>query len=667
MSDANTNLEKYIHTYFIKRNGIDYIPKKDVGYSEVTLTYMPSAAIADKITRIIINNQRNLGNIPFDIYDASGGIGGSTLSFLDNSEVNHVYTYEIVPERRAMEKVNVEAYNMQNKWTSLGEYTGTPKNAVGSVTYFDPPWLPHGTGLDFKKSDYIHENTVYAGHTLEEWLGLLTQCALVVYRLPPGYNLKQVEGWKYDIIDDLHKIKKNVRLIVCTNLSYPKVPGNTKSVTEVKVNQSIYNSTPQTTNESAFSNRNQNQSYQNNNYQNQSYQNNNYQNQSYENNNYQRNNYNQQNQSYQSRNNYQNQQNQLYQPRNNYSQNQQNQSYQPRNNYSQNQSFQNSSPQNNSTRRERYNKNENTRRSQSPEFKPSTNFVPVAAPKLLTTFDIPTSVQQNPVVQPIPNEIVDLSKLKNVEETKEEKDKWAFNLFGFLQSFLSKWISDFGVVQDLTNSINSNFAVWVSAFTTDSYDPFNNYDVLEKLGDTVLKTTFTEYLLNRFKDKVDSGQINEKGISNLVIEYTSKIRQAGLSSTLGLPKYVRINKNLPISVHISEDLFEALYGAIFKTGNNIRQGYGYILAYEMTKYIFDPIDILTAYLYDPAKTFVIQTFSSLGWGNAPKVIKSKNNDKFTFDIYFTEAAYESSRNQCTCQNRYFCSFFRESCRNYCFF
>ena len=39
--------------------------------------------------------------------------------------------------------------------------------------------------------------------------------------------------------------------------------------------------------------------------------------------------------------------------------------------------------------RERYNKNENTKRSQSPEFKPSSNFIPVVAPKLLATFGIP--------------------------------------------------------------------------------------------------------------------------------------------------------------------------------------------------------------------------------------------------------------------------------------
>ena len=53
MSDANTDLEKYINTYFIKRNGIEYTPIKGVGYTPVTLAYMPSAPIADKITKLI--------------------------------------------------------------------------------------------------------------------------------------------------------------------------------------------------------------------------------------------------------------------------------------------------------------------------------------------------------------------------------------------------------------------------------------------------------------------------------------------------------------------------------------------------------------------------------------------------------------------------------------
>ncbi len=647
MSDANTDLEKYINTYFIKRNGIEYTPIKDVGYTPVTLAYMPSAPIADKITKLIIKYQRELGNIPFDIYDASGGIGGSTLSFLDNPEVKHVYTYEIVPERRAMEKVNVEAYNLQNKWTSFAEYTGTPNDAVGSVTYFDPPWLPHSTGLDFKKSDYIQENTEYAGYTLEQWLGKLPQCALVVFRLPPGYRFKPVTGWRIDISDDLHKVKKNVRLIVCVNLSYPKVTGENKiNIEPVVANQSIFNvikpekkkftlfNAPK---ESAYTN-NKNSSYQNNN--NSSYQNNN--NSSYQNNN---------NSSYQNNKNssYQNNSNSSYQNKNN-SYNRNNPSSPlnelpfTSNNNSSSSTYSSSTRQPYASGRERYNKNENTKRSQSPEFKPSSNFIPVVAPKLLATFGIPETVLTTSIVRSIEMEqqiVIDNKDEKiiidNKDETPEQKQKWSDDLKNFLIKFLGSWIESTDIITNLLNE--KNFKTWKLGFTTDSYDPFDNYDVLEKLGDAIMKATFTEYIMDRFEEQIDSGKINERGISNLVIEYTSKIRQAEISSTIGLPNHVRINKNLSVSVHISEDLFESLYGAIFKTGNNIKKGLGYILAYNMTKYIFDPIDILTAYLYDPSKTFVTQTFSSLGWGNSPKIIKSKINDKYTFDIYFTEAAY----------------------------
>ena len=231
----------------------------------------------------------------------------------------------------------------------------------------------------------------------------ITSIALVIFRLPPGYRFKPVTGWRIDISDDLHKVKKNVRLIVCVNLSYPKVTGENKiNIEPVVANQSIFNvikpekkkftlfNAPkklygiQIINSEYYQNNN-NSSYQNNN--NSSYQNNN--NSSYQNNN---------NSSYQNNKNssYQNNSNSSYQNKNCYNRNNPssplNELPFTSNNNSSSSTYSSSTRQPHASGRERYNKNENTKRSQSPEFKPSSNFIPVVAPKLLATFGIPETV-----------------------------------------------------------------------------------------------------------------------------------------------------------------------------------------------------------------------------------------------------------------------------------
>jgi dsRNA-specific ribonuclease len=534
---------------------------------------MPSASIADKITARIVQYERGFNNIPFDIYDASGGIGGSTLSFLDRPEVRHVYTYEIVPERRAMEKVNVEAYNFQNKWTSYAEYTGTPETALGSVTYFDPPWLPENvTGLNFEKSQYIQENTMFAGKLLEDWVRSLTQCSLVVFRVPPGYRFKPVQGWRIDVVDDINPKKRNVRLIFCVNLAYPKtviIKPMVEVKTEVKQPNvvvkplTIYNEVKKE-----------------------------------------------------------------------FIMNEINKSSSVLTGYNGPTGVTGATGQGRSVPFPRQQQHGKARYDANLVAKQQTT--PQALPQLLTNFAMPkqeTATSENKVP------IESVSLLTN-QVSQTETQQWEEKLRNFLIATLSKFSGE--IVGTLIGG--NNWKVWVMAFTEDSFDPVNNYDVLENLGDAVLENAFTDYLMERLESKIDSGEIAENGISNLRLEYLSKPRQSELSNQMGLPQYVRLNKNISVSIHIAEDLFEAFFGALFKTGNNIKKGLGYVLSYNLIKMLFDSIEFSVAYLYDPSKTFVIQTFSSLGWGNSPQTdVKENPSDpsrKYTFSIFLTEAAFK---------------------------
>jgi dsRNA-specific ribonuclease len=217
-----TELEPYLHTFFKTRNGISITAQKGINYEPEELSYMMPFVIADKITNIIVDYEKKINNIPFIFIDLTGGLGSNTLSALDNPNISHVYTYEKVPERQKMLKTNVESFNLQNKWTQLGEFTGIlPEGTNGCAIALDPPWLSGKTGLNYKKEDYIHENAEFAGKKLEEWLPLLKQASIITVRLPPFYVFHEVKGWKIIIYDDLNR-KKNNRLIICLNLLYFK-------------------------------------------------------------------------------------------------------------------------------------------------------------------------------------------------------------------------------------------------------------------------------------------------------------------------------------------------------------------------------------------------------------------------------------------------------------
>jgi dsRNA-specific ribonuclease len=214
------SIEEHLDTYFIPRNGIKFNPIRDLNYTIETLTYMTPASPADKITNLIINIQKTLKNIPFVLYECCAGIGGNTVSFLSRDEISYVHSFERVPQRQTILNTNVNAYALSHKWDLRGEFTGVNNDEKGYVVYFDPPWLPTGiSGLKFDKSQYILKDAMVGQYTIEDWLTHLPNASLVVYRVPPGYNFREVQGWKILVNDELSN-KKNARLVIAINNNY---------------------------------------------------------------------------------------------------------------------------------------------------------------------------------------------------------------------------------------------------------------------------------------------------------------------------------------------------------------------------------------------------------------------------------------------------------------
>lgn len=104
--------------------------------------------------------------------------------------------------------------------------------------------------------------------------------------------------------------------------------------------------------------------------------------------------------------------------------------------------------------------------------------------------------------------------------------------------------------EEVINSIFNDFEskqVWLKAFTSDSYDNTNNYQLLETLGDAILKGHFVEYLIDVLKD-ANSAQITEQ-----LNHHMSGQLQAKLFDQLNLRKFIR--SKTTITFKTVEDVF----------------------------------------------------------------------------------------------------------------
>ena len=149
---------------------------------------------------------------------------------------------------------------------------------------------------------------------------------------------------------------------------------------------------------------------------------------------------------------------------------------------------------------------------------------------------------------------------------------------------------------------------WIVAFTHKSFNrnPESNNEVLEHLGDKVTGLTFDKYLITKFPT------ITESEASELGSAYMSKEFQAETAVNLGLVPWVRILVDR--SKHVREDLFEAIFGALFQIGDNIfTSGAGYVLCYNAIVNLFEGIQIDFRLARGHPKTQVKNIFEKLHW------------------------------------------------------
>ena len=216
---SQKDLTPFVDTFFPERNGTLFKPIEGRNFTKETLTYMCPANIAQRVTDGLLSRVPPPKKIL--IIEVCGGLGGNTCSFLSTEAVGLVISYEKRQDRRLMLKRNVNAYNLGNKCIVTDEeFNGIDLNAAsGCAIYFDPPWLPESIPGDFSsKQDYILEGIVIGSKTLEQWLETYSKTVyMMVFRVPPNYKLKAVDGWKYEIEELITRNGNKGRVYYCIN------------------------------------------------------------------------------------------------------------------------------------------------------------------------------------------------------------------------------------------------------------------------------------------------------------------------------------------------------------------------------------------------------------------------------------------------------------------
>ena len=151
---------------------------------------------ADKLSSIL---KEKYGDI--NIMDATGGIGGNSISFGTN--FTNVITIELNPSRYELLKQNIEDRELKNIVLNCNFMTFINMNY--ELIFIDPPWGGPSYKYESKTKFSINNMSLKEVTTI-----LRNKDKIVVWKLPFNYDLTEFYKFNYQI----HNIKNYLILII---------------------------------------------------------------------------------------------------------------------------------------------------------------------------------------------------------------------------------------------------------------------------------------------------------------------------------------------------------------------------------------------------------------------------------------------------------------------
>lgn len=183
--------------------------------------------------------------------------------------------------------------------------------------------------------------------------------------------------------------------------------------------------------------------------------------------------------------------------------------------------------------------------------------------------------------------------------------------------FLSE-VLGYGLVQEDVSKVLSERAIsiYTNAFTSKEFDPINNYEMFEQLGDISVNKFIVYYMYGRFPQLENPGGVDI--IAKLRIKYASKEQLQLIAGKMGMYAYISASEEEKSTKRkkLLEDVFESFIGAteyiidtmIYENTqcdlgpkfaiyykNNKFIGVGYNIVFRILQHLFDQIDIRLDY------------------------------------------------------------------------
>lgn len=581
---------------FPVRNGMKPNMKVGRNFNNETLKYATKAKIADLITKEIVKRMRDQ---KFMVIEMNGGIGGMTTALLSNNKVSAVMSFERNAQRRLWLKRNITVYNYGDRAIvpDINEVgvTGDEnfKDYKGSVFLFDPPWLPedYKGGEDYKKY-YILKDMKMGKYSLEEWLDKLKDTAyMVVYHLPPGYILRGVPGWSYEVenaADSNNKQKVRAIVYYCYNSRLTGVGKKTKFNGPVDFSD-ISGALDDAPNDAGFGMLKELHS--------------------------------------------------VCLKTNGQAEGC---------NVFVKYGFVDPQPFDEQYRDgvvEPYISDEKFKELKE---KDSAVSISIKADKSKKIQENLVSINEEfeNLKRRIAKDLSDLPKPSRPYNTENEEDSelWMRDLQEFIFKFLSKFLPE-KTSKKLVSA--ENMSHWFDVFTHESIDIENNYETYETIGDKVLSLNIVEFLYNY---KIDNNvEISSDSITNFIKEYGSKKILGPIGIGQIVYPWVRIlqveNQNVEKgSISVREDLVESIFGALYIIGNKSKVGAGCFLANKFFNFMFKGFRVSNEILQQKDfKTAFNQIFEQIGLKeNTPKPIETSLTSykkEFKYKLEFDDKAY----------------------------
>ncbi|SNW62896.1 Ribonuclease III [Orpheovirus IHUMI-LCC2] len=150
--------------------------------------------------------------------------------------------------------------------------------------------------------------------------------------------------------------------------------------------------------------------------------------------------------------------------------------------------------------------------------------------------------------------------------------------------------------------------MWTPAFVHETFDlnRNNNYEVLEFLGDRVIETQFSIYLMKRFPSAGPSELTEVKS------KYMSEDYQPRISDELGISSLIKV-RGTNVTNKMKEDVFESFVGALYKvTETYVDTFKAGNVVFNFIKMIFDNIPIDVTSSNAKPKTLLKEMMEALG-------------------------------------------------------